>query len=80
MIGAEYSRIARGKKQQARSAKETRFAVLLHENVKIDLMTIQQYLSGNEIDYQIGLIGPYVVFWGFKGEGKVVDGLRSISG
>ena len=79
MIGAEYSRIARGKKQQARSAKETRFAVLLHENVKIDLMTIQQYLSGNEIDYQIGLIGPYMVFWDFKGEGKVVDGLRSIT-
>tara|TARA_B100000315_G_scaffold245802_1_gene272275 strand:+ start:725 stop:2701 length:1977 start_codon:yes stop_codon:yes gene_type:complete len=78
VIGTEYSKTARGKKQQARSAKETRFAVLLHENFKADLMTIQQYLSENEIDYQIGLIGPHRVFWDFKGEGKVVDGLRSI--
>ena len=78
VIGTEYSKIARGKKQQARSATETWFAVLLHKSIKTDLMTIQQYLSGNEIDYQMELIGPHMVFWDFKGEGKVVDGLRSI--
>jgi hypothetical protein len=78
VIGTEYSKQARGKKQQARSAKETRFAVLLHESFKAHLMTIQQYLSGNEIDYQIELIGPYTVFLDFEGEGKVIDGLRSI--
>ena len=78
VIGTEYSKTARGKKQQARSAKETRFAVLLHEHVKEDLMTIQQYLLENGIDYQARLIRPYRVFWDFKGEGKVVDGLRSI--
>ena len=78
MIGTEYSKIARGKKQQVRSAKEARFAVLLHENLKADLVTLQQYLSVNEIDYQVELIGPHIIFWDLKGEDVVVDGLRSI--
>ena len=78
VIGTEYSKIARGKKQQVRSAQEARFAVLLHENLKADLVTLQQYLSVNEIDYQVELIGPHVIFWDLKGKDVVVDGLRSI--
>ena len=79
VIGTEYSKIARGKKQQVRSAKEAQFAVLLSEDLKADLMTLQQYLSENKIDHRVDIVESYMVFWNFKGEAGVIDGLRLIA-
>tara|TARA_B100000315_G_scaffold80981_1_gene74245 strand:+ start:2024 stop:3907 length:1884 start_codon:yes stop_codon:yes gene_type:complete len=79
VVGVEYSKTARGKKQQARSARETQFAVLLRKNDKANLITLQKYLTENKIDHRINIIEGYMVFWNFKGEAGVIDGLRLIT-
>ena len=81
VVGTEYNEPPyRGKKQREKSAEEATFAVLLDGNNKEDVMLFQQYLSEGGIKYQVESIKNYRVLWGFRGDGDVIDGLRSIAG
>ena len=68
-----------GKKQQSRSSKEERFAVLLKKG-EDDLSTFQQYLFDKKIGYQTELIENLHVLWDFKGDRDSVNGLRLLIG
>ncbi|MCH8158074.1 MAG: hypothetical protein IID18_10065 [Nitrospinae bacterium] len=80
VVGVEYSKSVRGKKQKARSAVDPRFAVLLTNGNKVDRETFQNYLSENGIDHRTDRLGSYLILWNFKGETGAVDGLRSLIG
>ncbi len=74
VVGTEYTRNARGKKQQSRSSKEERFAILLTKGP--DLSRFQQYLFDEKIGYQTELVENFHVLWDFKGESDSVNNLR----
>ena len=81
VVGTEYNEPPyRGKKQRVESAKEVRFAVLLDGDNNKDLTLFEQYLSEGGVQYQVESIRNFRVLWEFRGDGDVVDGLRSIAG
>ena len=81
VVGTEYNEPPyRGKKQRVESAKEVRFAVLLDGDNNEDHTLFEQYLSEGGVQYQVESIKNLRVLWEFRGDGDVVDGLRSIAG
>jgi hypothetical protein len=78
VVGTEYNRNARGKKQQSRSAKQERFADLLSMDETSSLSIFQQYLFDEKIEFKTEPIKSFNVLWGFKGNSAAINGLRSL--
>jgi hypothetical protein len=81
VVGTEYNEPPfRGKNQRIKSAKEARFAVLLNEKEKKNIVLFKQHLSEGGIKYQVDSIKDFRVLWDFRGDGDVINGLRSLAG
>jgi len=78
VVGTEYTRNARGKKQQSRSAKEEKFAILLPTVDTSTFSIFQQYLLDEKIEFQAEPVESFNVLWGFKGNSDAINGLRSL--
>jgi len=77
LVGTEYQKSTRGKKNKALSALDDDFAVLIDEKNTNDIDKFRAIALVNDVIYQTEKIGTFLVFLELKGDKGAIDQLRS---
>ena len=74
---SEYTDNPWGTTQKEKSMGSNDFAIIVKADHD-DAITYSDFLTANDINFKLNKIGTYKVFWGFSGDSKEVNKLRSL--